>query len=88
MWKRSRIETIMTEHVVKNLPLDNKPLENYFEGSSLWFQNYTKYTILWILRKYMISTILFWLRERSRNGTIVIKHVAKNLPLDNKPLKI
>ena len=39
------------------------------------------------LHKYVISTILFWLRERSRNGTIMIKLVAKNLSVDKKTLK-
>ena len=32
--KRSRIETIVTKHVVKNLPLDNKLLENEIKGNS------------------------------------------------------
>ena len=31
--KQSRIEKTIFKHVVKNLALDDKPLQNYFEGN-------------------------------------------------------
>ena len=31
--KQSRIEKTIIKHVVKNLPLDDKPLQNYFGGN-------------------------------------------------------